>query len=119
MGNNQSKPAIPKPPRHLSPESKTWFAEVSQDFDLEPHQVRLLTLAAEAWDRCQQARRAIEEHGLVYLDRFGFPKARPEVGTERDSRISFARLVRELGMDVADPAEARVQRIKNNRRRGG
>jgi hypothetical protein len=37
---------------------------------------RLLTLAAEAWDRAQQARAALDEHGLTYLDRFAARRTR-------------------------------------------
>jgi len=66
---------------------------------LEEHHVRLLTLAAEAWDRAQEARVALAQHGTTYTDRFGQPRARPEVNIERDARIAFARLLRELDLD--------------------
>ena len=99
-----------KPPKHLRPATKKWFAAVLEDFDLEPHHVRLLTLAGEAWDRCQSAREYIDANGLTFEDRFGQPKARPEVAIERDSRIGFARLLRELALDVEPPAEARPPR---------
>jgi hypothetical protein len=41
----------------------------------------------------------------VYVDRFQQPRARPEISIERDSRIAFARLVRELALDLAPPDE--------------
>jgi phage terminase small subunit len=94
------------PPQHLRPPTAAWWSSVLRDYLLEPHHVRLLTLAAEAWDRGQQAREAIEEHGITFLDRFGQPRARPEVAIERDARIGFARALRELGLDVAPPSEA-------------
>lgn len=94
---------LPKPPKHLPRETRAWWSSVVQDFELEPHHIRLLTLAAEAWDRCQQARAILAKHGLTYEDRFGQPTARPEVGIERDSRIAFARLLRELDLDVEPP----------------
>lgn len=71
-------------------------------YALEEHHERLLTLACEAWDRAEQAREALLEHGLTYVDRFDCPRPRPEVAIERDSRIGFARLVRELDLD-GDP----------------
>jgi hypothetical protein len=46
-------------PKHLQPATRQWFASVVEDYELEPHHVRLLTLAAEAWDRGVQAREAI------------------------------------------------------------
>jgi phage terminase small subunit len=79
---------------------------VTTDFDLDPHHIQLLTLAAEAWDRGQQAREIIDSDGMTYTDRFGRPKPRPEVAIERDSRTSFARLLRELALDGVDGPEA-------------
>jgi phage terminase small subunit len=96
--------AIPVAPAHLTPLTRAWWRQVHRDYTLEPHHSRLLTLAAEAWDRCEAARRALGEHGVVFTDRFGCPRARPEVAIERDSGLAFARLIRELDLDAAPPA---------------
>lgn len=93
------------PPSHLSADTAAWWQAVTADFTLEPHHVRLLRLACEAWDRGQQAREALTTHGTTFVDRFGQPRARPEVAIERDARIAFARLMRELALDVEGPAE--------------
>lgn len=109
-------------PPHLRPDTASWWASVAGDYALEPHHLRILTLAAEAWDRGVEAREAIAKHGPVYVDRFAQPRARPEVAIERDSRIAFARLVRELALDVDTPDEAgRPPRIGGapNRRKAG
>lgn len=88
------------------------------EYELEDHHIRLLTLAGEAWDRGQQARTAIERHGLTYLDRFGAPRKRPEVSVEAESRIAFARLLRELDLDVDAPTpEVRPPALRSNRTR--
>lgn len=100
----------PKPPKHLKQSTRKWWEDTTAAFSLEPHHLKLLTLAAEAWDRCQDARQAIGEHGLTFTDRFGCPRARPEVAIERDARIGFARILRELGLDVGTPDEARPPR---------
>ncbi len=92
-----------KAPRHLQPETRKWWLSVVSEFQLEPHHVRLLTLAAESWDRCEQARKLLKRHGLTFKDRFGQPSSRPEVAIERDSRVAFARLLRELDLDVEPP----------------
>lgn len=90
---------IHKPPKHLRPATRRWFADVCDGYNLEQHHVRLLTLAGEAWDRGTAARDAIALHGLTFTDSRGNPRPRPEIAIERDSRISFARLLRELGLD--------------------
>ena len=95
-----------RPPKHLQKTTQNWFKSVVEDFDLELHHIKLLTLAAEAWDRTVAAREVIDRDGMTFLDRFDQPKARPEVGIERDSRIAFARLVRELALDGVDTPEA-------------
>jgi len=77
----------------------------------------LLTLAAEAWDRTQTARAVLDDKGLTYLDRFNAPRARPEVAIERDCRTGFARLIRELDLDVEPPNEGRrAPGLRSNRR---
>ncbi len=98
-----SKPETTEALDHLRPETARWYAEVCHAFDLESHHKRLLRLACESWDAGQAAREAIVEHGTVFTDRFDQPRARPEVAISRDSRTQFARLVRELGLDLSEP----------------
>lgn len=90
-------------PAHLESTTAEWWLDVVDEYGLEAHHVRLLTLAAEAWDRCQAARAVIDDQGMTFEDRFGQPKARPEISIERDSRLAFARLLRELALDFEDP----------------
>jgi phage terminase small subunit len=107
----------PRAPSHLRPETRRWFEHVTDEFALEQHHVRLLTLAGEAWDRCVQAREALDKLGLTVEDRFGFPRPRPEIAVERDSRLAFARLVRELDLDTeATPESRRPPAFRSNRR---
>jgi len=106
----------PKPPKHLRPETRRWFAKVCSEFELEEHHIRLLTLACEAWDRAAQAREALAVHGTVFVDRFGCPRARPEVAIERDSRLSFTRVLRELDLGTEPPpAASRPVALRSNR----
>lgn len=98
-------------PRHLSSSSRAWYETVLADFDLEPHHIRLLQLAAEAWDRGQEARQLLAQSGVVIPDRFGVPRAHPAVAIERDSRIAFARLVRELDLDGEPAPDPRPKRL--------
>lgn len=95
-----------KPPTHLSQATAKWWKSVVADYELDPHHLRILTLASEAWDRGQAAREVVDREGMTFIDRFGSPKPRPEVAIERDSRIGFARLLRELALDGVDAPEA-------------
>jgi phage terminase small subunit len=104
-------------PQHLSAPTRAWFRSVTADYELEPHHLRLLTLACQAWDRGEEARVALAEHGTTYTDRWGAPRTRPEVAVERDCRLAFSRLVRELDLDIAaTPEEARPPGLRSNRR---
>ncbi len=102
----------PPPPTHLQPATQAWWKSVVSEYVLEPHHLRLLQSACEAWDRTQQAREILSETGLSYIDRLGAPRSRPEVAIERDGRIAFARLLRELALDVEAPAESRPPALR-------
>jgi phage terminase small subunit len=104
----------PKAPDHLKPATAEWFNRVTSDYELEPHHIRLLTLAGESWDRGVDAREAVAKHGMTYLDRFKQPRARPEIAIERDCRIAFARLVRELALDIEEPGDVRPPTIRGS-----
>jgi phage terminase small subunit len=80
-----------------------WVEGVAKTYALEEHHLKLLVLAGEAFDRAAEAREAISKHGTTYVDRFNQPRARPEVAIARDASIAFARLLRELALDVAAP----------------
>jgi P27 family predicted phage terminase small subunit len=93
------------PPSHLTAAAKRWWGSIAREFELEDADVLRLTTAAEAWDRCAQARRALAKRGTTFTDRFGQPKPRPEVAIERDARIGFLRALRELGLDAVPTAD--------------
>ncbi|UFW82873.1 P27 family phage terminase small subunit [Bradyrhizobium barranii] len=90
-------------PKHLAPPTRRWIKQILADFDLESFHFRLLVKAGEAWDRSEQAREAVAADGITVPDRYGVLKAHPAVAIERDSRLAFARLLRELALDAAAP----------------
>jgi phage terminase small subunit len=104
----------PKPPKHLSRQSRAWWVEVAQNYDLEQHQYRTLTSAAEAFDRATQAREQVDADGLMVADRFGQQRLHPLLAVERDCRVGFLRALRELSLEVEGPeaAPARPPRIR-------
>jgi phage terminase small subunit len=98
--DHYAKNPVP-PPDHLTPSTREWWAAIAPT--LEPHQLRTLTAAAESWDRKEQARQALAEHGLSYIDGKGMVRSRPEASIERDNRAAFLRCLHELKLDVEPP----------------
>ena len=99
----------------LRPETKKWWEGVNAEYALEPHHIKLLTLAAESWDRATLAREAIAEHGLTYTDRFSSPRKRPEVSIAESATIAFARLCRELDLSEDSAPDNRIPALRSNR----
>lgn len=105
------------PPTHLQPSTKLWWSSVIADYVLEPHHLRLLQLAAESWDTAQGAREILCRDGMIVPGREGGVRAHPAVAIERDAKLSFARLVRELDLDGdPQPWNARPPALRSNRR---
>jgi hypothetical protein len=67
-----------------------------------------LTLAAEAFDRANQAQALLARDGLVVEGREGGVRPHPAVSVRRDAEISFSRLLRELDLDTEPPGPNRT-----------
>lgn len=93
----------PSAPSHLSKATKAWWKVTVAEFELAAHQVKLLQAACESWDRAQEAREAIAEHGLIVEGRYGQPVANPAAVIEKESRALFGRLVAQLGFPDQSP----------------
>ncbi len=89
----------PKAPNGLSEASKRLWGHVLSTYELDEHHLRVLTVALEAWDRKEEARRTLKKEGLVFHDRFGAPRKHPAVSIEENARLAFLRCMRELDLD--------------------
>ena len=54
-----------RPPRHLSREGKRFWRGVNEQYVLTPDGAAVLRVAAENWDRAQQAREQVTREGLT------------------------------------------------------
>jgi len=100
-----------KAPTHLRASTRKWWTSIADRYELEPQHYNILTLAAEALDRCEEAREAIAKVGPYFKTKSGNIKPHPALAVERDNRVVFARLVRELNLNVDEPSDARPPRI--------
>ena len=99
---------LPRPPAHLGPDGRALWRRVIADFVVDDAAgVELIRLAAEALDRAAQAREILAVEGLTIDGRFG-AKTHPAVAIERDSSLRAARLLRELGVTLDPPEQARL-----------
>jgi P27 family predicted phage terminase small subunit len=98
----------PPPPPHLSPSSAAWWTSTVEAYVLQPHHLRLLQLACESWDRCQAAREQLDRDGLTIASEKGGIRPHPCIAVERDNKIAFARLLRELDLDTEPPVPERI-----------
>jgi len=91
-------------PRHLNTKAKKFYKEIFQDFTIDDAAGRsLLLAAAEAYQRCNEAREIIKKSGgCVITDRFGQVKPHPAVSIERDARTQVIAALRALNLNPGD-----------------
>ena len=95
-----------KIPQHLRPDTQRWVRGVMRGWTLEEHHVRLLVLAAEAFDQAADAHAYLAKQGETYSDKRGVRRVCPEVGIEHNAKVLFTKLIRELGLDDGPAPEA-------------
>jgi P27 family predicted phage terminase small subunit len=108
---------LPPPPAHLSAAAQAWWVEITSEFILRPHHLKILELAADAWDRTVAARELLRRDGLISSTAAGDPKGHPAAVIERDSRAAFMLALRELDLDSEPkPSDRRPPPLYSNRR---
>jgi phage terminase small subunit len=98
-----------------------WWRQVIGDYELQAHHEHLLEAACDAFDRMCEARTVLRAEGLTVTTKSG-TKRHPAADIERDSRLAFARLLRELDLDCPQPRPEpdggwRPPSLRSNRRR--
>jgi phage terminase small subunit len=100
-----------KAPKGLNYAGQQFWKSVVAEYELFPHERKLLEAACQCWDRIVECRAAIKEHGTTYIDRYNQPRERPEAVAERQNKVLFTRLVREIGLTIAAADESRPPRM--------
>lgn len=84
--------------------AKKFYREIFEDFAIDDAAGRsLLLAAAEAYQRCDEARKIIRKSGgCVITDRFGQVKPHPAVAIERDARTQLIAALRALNLNPGE-----------------
>lgn len=87
----------------LSDEAANWLQFLEVRFDLEPHERMLATQAAQVWDEISEVKAVIAKEGFTTKTTRGGRKSNPATAVLRDLRLLFAKLVKQLDLDVELP----------------
>jgi P27 family predicted phage terminase small subunit len=104
-------------PRHLTAASRRFYEQIVDDFVMEPHHLRLLQLLCEAFDRGQEARKILDQEGLVVEHQKMGKRPHPAISVERDCRTQVARLTRELNLSEGPPDSLRPPSLQYGAKR--
>jgi hypothetical protein len=88
-----------KIPAHLSTDTAKWVKNLLEEYDFSDSNYRLLLLAAEALDRCNEARDALKAEGCYYMDRFNAPRLHPAAKVEDQAKNTYARIIKQLNIE--------------------
>lgn len=100
-----------KPRNGLGKTGRKFWNRVLAEFVIEnEHDLRRLEMAARCLDEIEVAEEVVSREGMYIKDRFQQVREHPGMKTIRDSRGLFARLIRELGLDLQESPESRLPR---------
>jgi len=66
-------PELPTPPPHLSAKARYLWTSILERYELDDEELATLTLALDALDTANTARRLIRREGVVLRDRWDQP----------------------------------------------
>lgn len=90
-----------KPPSHLSPAARRWWTQMQREYQIsDAGGLSLLAAAADAWERCREARELLAKDGVVTTDRFGQMQPHPAVRIEHASRAQLLQALKQLNLDL-------------------
>ena len=97
-----------KAPAHLSAASKTEWARLAKEFQLDGDAALILQEYFEAKERKLAAQAAIAKDGICIRDRFGQEKAHPAAGIVRDCQALMLRSLKMIGLPIPDETSKRT-----------
>jgi len=109
----------------LRAETRAWRKEMLETWEFESHELRLLQLACECWDRAVDAQAMVDTEGMTYTDRFGSPHPHPAIKILENAVSQFASIVKQLNLVVEGerrlpgrPPDVKPLKFNSSRRKG-
>jgi phage terminase small subunit len=88
-----------KAPSHLSPAAKDFWNTTAENHDLDHNELIILTMAAEAIDHADAARKIVARDGLIITGPRGSKQVHPAARLARQEDAAFLKLVRQLKLN--------------------
>jgi len=92
-----------KYPKDLKKTGRAFWKRVLTEYQLEEaHDLQRLQMAARCLDDIDDAEKKIETDGMFVTDRYGQIKEHSAGKVQRENRIIFCRIIRELALDLSE-----------------
>jgi hypothetical protein len=93
--------ASARAPAGLSPRARRLWSDLTVEFKLGADGEALLLVGLRALTRLEEAERIVGAEGLTVAGGNGTARAHPLLGTIKEERLAFVRIMRQLGLDDA------------------
>lgn len=98
---------LPDAPDTLSEPSRALWSSILTTHELSDAELEVLRSALAALDRADQAAAVLATEGLTVTDRYGGVRSHPMLDAELRARTLYARLVKQLGVELTPGAVRR------------
>ncbi|MDH4203548.1 MAG: P27 family phage terminase small subunit [Phycisphaerae bacterium] len=88
-------------PKGLSPEARDFYRKIAGGYSLNNAGLELLKVACFTLQRWREAKDVLDKSGLVIAG--NIPRIHPAAKIEHDCRLSFCRMMKELGFSEELP----------------
>ena len=88
-------------PKGLNAEARKFYRKIAGAYDLNNAGLELLKVACFTLQRWREAKETLDKAGLVIKG--NIPRIHPAAKVEHDTRLSFCRMMKELGFNEDIP----------------
>jgi P27 family predicted phage terminase small subunit len=92
-------------PKRLSVRSKAIWRDINKKYKLEKYHYTLLEVGLDAFDRLIEAKKAVDEHGILLRTKWDTLIKNPATIVEKETRNGFLAAWKHLGIEMEPPQE--------------